>query len=284
MSIDWKIVPGAVWRTHQKKLRPIVDLDRISLRDLIGIDAQRDALLRNTVRFARGEPANNALLWGARGTGKSALVKAVINAAIPHGVRVIQIDRDDLGLLPDIVEDHLRGQPFRFVIFCDDLSFAAGDSSYRGLKSVLEGSIEPPPDNIRVYATSNRRHLVPEFNRDNEGAQVVETEIHYGDEVEEKISLADRFGLWLSFYPITQAHYLAIVDHLFANVEHKLAGNDSSGGDPDRSLLHGEALRFAQSKGGRSGRTARQFFNARAHANPAGPGLHTIADIKPESP
>jgi len=261
MSIDWKIVPGAIWRGHQQKLRPILDLDPVKLQNLLGIDQQRDALLLNTVRFARGEPSNNALLWGARGTGKSALVKAVINAAVSHGVRVVQIDRDDLNLLPDIVEDYLRGQPFRFIIFCDDLSFAPGDGSYRGLKTVLEGSIEKPAENVRVYATSNRRHLVPEFNSDNNAANVVGTEIHYGDEVEEKISLADRFGLWLSFYPITQDHYLAIVDHLFAEAG-SLSANDRAQGQPGTSALHAEALRFAQSKGGRSGRTARQFFNA----------------------
>ncbi len=255
MSIDWKLVPGAIWRTHQHKLRPVMELDPVQLADLLGIDNQRDALLLNTVRFARGQPANNALLWGARGTGKSSLVKAVINAGISHGIRVIQIDRDDLGLLPDIVEDHLRGLPYRFIVFCDDLSFNPGDYGYRALKSVLEGSIEMPAENVRVYATSNRRHLVPEYRSDNEQAQVAGTELHspalhYGDEIEEKISLADRFGLWLPFYPIPQDQYLAIVDHLFA------ASGDQAG-------LHAEALRFAQTKGGRSGRTARQFFNSR---------------------
>jgi predicted AAA+ superfamily ATPase len=268
MSIDWKVVPGAIWRSHQQRLRPIVDLDPVNLKDLIGIDTQRDALLQNTVRFARGESANNALLWGSRGTGKSALVKAVINVAVPHGVRVIQIDRDDLSLLPDIVEDHLRGHPFRFIVFCDDLSFAPGDNSYRGLKTVMEGSIELPASNVLVYATSNRRHLVSEFHSDNTGAQVVDTELHYSDEVEEKISLADRFGLWLSFYPITQAHYLAIVDHLFAGTapahgSDNVSGNDRPQGQAGSSSLHADALRFAQSKGGRSGRTAKQFFNSR---------------------
>lgn len=250
MSIDWKVIPGAIWRPHQQKLRPVVDLDPVSLSDLLGIDAQRDALLANTVRFAHGQPSNNALLWGARGTGKSSLVKAVVNAGIRHGIRVVQIDRDDLDRLPDIVEDHLRGQPFRFVVFCDDLSFAPGERGYRALKTVLEGAIETPADNVRVYATSNRRHLVPEFAADANGTQVVDTELHYSDEIEEKISLADRFGLWLSFYPISQDDYLAIVDHFFA------------GRDLPRATLHAEALRFAQTKGGRSGRTARQFFNA----------------------
>ena len=269
MTIDWKVVPGAIWRTHQKKLRPVFELDPVRIDDLLGIDAQRNALLANTVHFARGEPANNALLWGARGTGKSSLVKAVINAGISHGVRVVQIDSDDLGLLPDIVEDHLRGLPYRFIVFCDDLSFAPGEYGYRALKTVLEGSIERPADNVRVYATSNRRHLVPEYLSDNDASRVAGTEIHHSDEVEEKISLADRFGLWLSFYPIDQDQYLAIVDHPFAAAGHDekqdVAQNDRSGGLDGRTARHAEALRFAQTKGVRSGRTARQFFNACRH-------------------
>jgi len=267
MSLDWKVVPGAIWRSHQQRLRPVNDLDPVRVQDLLGIDAQRDALLLNTVRFARGEPANNALLWGARGTGKSSLVKAVVNAGVRHGIRVIQIDRDDLSVLPDIVEDHVRGLPWRFIIFCDDLSFNPGDYGYRALKSVLEGSIEPAPDNVRVYATSNRRHLVTEYASDNDNAQVVGTELHYGDEVEEKISLADRFGLTLSFHPISQDQYLAIVDHLFDALT--AAGHDQPADLADRATRHAEALRFAQAKGGRSGRSARQFFNAHARVVPA---------------
>lgn len=251
MTIDWKVVPGAIWRSHQQRLRPVVGIDTVRVQDLLGIDAQRDALLANTIRFARGQPSNNALLWGARGTGKSSLVKAVVNAGIPHGIRVVQIDRDDLGLLPDIVEDHLRGQPWRFIVYCDDLSFAPGDHGYRALKTVLEGSIEPPAPNVRVYATSNRRHLVPEYAADNDAARVSGTELHLGDELEEKISLADRFGLWLSFYPIDQDTFLAIVDHL-------AAGHVAL----DRATLHANALRYAQSKGVRSGRTARQYVDS----------------------
>lgn len=250
MSIDWQQVHGAIWHTRRQALRAVAQLDPVRLEDLVGVENQARALVANTLRFAGGEPANNALLWGARGTGKSAVVKAVINTCVGKGVRVVQVDRDDLAYLPDIVGD-LRAEPWRYIVFCDDLSFDAGDSGYRGLKTVLEGSIEQPAENVRVYATSNRRHLVPEFASDNNSAKVVETEIHYGDEVEEKISLADRFGLWLSFYPISQDHYLAIVDHLFAQ-----AGDISSPWE-----RHPDALRYAQEKGGRSGRTARQFFN-----------------------
>ncbi len=266
MSIDWKVVPGAVWRSHQQKLRPIVEIDPVRLTDLLGIDEQRDALLANTVRFAKGLPSNNALLWGARGTGKSSLVKAVVNSGLKHGIRVVQIDRDDLDRLPDIVEDHLRGQPWRFIVFCDDLSFNPGDYGYRALKTVLEGSIEAPAENVRVYATSNRRHLVPEYGSDNDGAQVVGTELHYRDEVEEKISLSDRFGLTLGFYPIDQAQYLAIVDLLHDSTA-QAAGNDQPLDAAARAALHADALRFAQTKGIRSGRSARQFINSR-HPRP----------------
>lgn len=250
MSIDWTCNTGAIWRPRAQQLRAVARIDPVQAGDLLGIDRQKQALLDNTARFVAGLPANNALLWGTRGTGKSSLVKAVVNAFSERGLRVVQVDRDDLVVLPDIV-DALRDQPFRFLVFCDDLSFAAGDQGYRALKSVLEGSIEPPAANVRVYATSNRRHLVASQRSDNEGVQVAGTELHYGDEVEEKVSLADRFGLWLSFYPITQDAYLAIVDHLAAL--HGVAG---------RPGLHADALRFAQDKTVRSGRTARQFIDA----------------------
>lgn len=260
MSIDWQHTPGALWRSHRRALKPVPALDPVRTDDLLGIDRQKAELLANTARFVAGQPANNALLWGARGTGKSSLVKAVANAFLGQGLRIVQIDRDDLLLLPEIV-DELRDQPFRFVIFCDDLSFAAGDAGYRALKTVLEGSIELPAGNVRIYATSNRRHLVPEYLADNEQSRVSGTEIHHGDEVEEKISLADRFGLWLSFYPIDQAQYLAIVDHLLAAAGHKLASNDRNRDPQGYAALQAEALRFAQTKGVRSGRTARQFCN-----------------------
>ncbi|MFZ5756362.1 MAG: ATP-binding protein [Pseudomonadota bacterium] len=259
--IDWAVIPGALWRSHRQQLKPVPALDPVRLDDLLGIEQQKHELVTNTERFMAGLPANNALLWGARGTGKSSLVKAVANAFTARGLRIVQVDRDDLILLPEIV-DQLRDQPYHFVIFCDDLSFAAGDAGYRALKTVLEGSIEAPAGNVRIYATSNRRHLVPEYLADNEQSRVSGTEIHHGDEVEEKISLADRFGLWLSFYPIDQESYLAIVDHLFAGSDGDLARNDRSAGLDGHTGRHAEALRFAQTKGVRSGRTARQFFNA----------------------
>lgn len=263
--IDWARIHGALWRSHSRRLKPVPVLDAVALDDLLGIERQKQELLANTDRFLAGLPANNALLWGSRGTGKSALVRAVAGAGIARGLRILQLDRDDLLMLPEII-DTLRGQPFRFVIFCDDLSFAAGDTGYRALKTVLDGSIEAPAANVLIYATSNRRHLVPECLADNGQSRVDGTEIHHGDEVEEKISLADRFGLWLSFYPITQEQYLAIVDHLFAGSRpgpgKQLARNDQPPGHVGHTGLHAEALRFAQTKGVRSGRTARQFFHA----------------------
>jgi len=248
MNLDWQNTQAAIWQPYSKSLRPVSRLDPIGLDQLVGIERQKQQLLDNTLRFLDGQPANNALLWGARGTGKSSLVKAVFNALRQRGLRLIEVDRDDLADLPQIV-DGIRALPQRFVIYCDDLSFGENERGYRHLKSVLEGSIELPPENVLVYATSNRRHLLPEALRDNLDTRVVQGEIHYGDAVEETLSLSDRFGLWLSFYAGSLEHYLGIVDALFA---------DRAG---DRAALHEAALTFAAARGNRSGRTARQFFN-----------------------
>lgn len=247
--INWEETPAAIWRKRKGRLRGVTDIDPIQLQNLIGIDHQITQLRQNTERFLRGLPANNALLWGARGTGKSALVKALLNEYKAQGLRLIQVDKDDLIDLPDMVDD-LRDQPFRFIIFCDDLSFEAGEHSYKPLKSILEGSIERPPQNLLLYATSNRRHLVPENMQDNLATEVTVREIHYGDAVEEKISLSDRFGLWLSFHAISLAGYLAIVEHYFQGYE------------GDRAVLLEAARLFALTRGSRSGRTAKQFHNA----------------------
>lgn len=247
-TIDWNRVHAAVWRPRKERLRPIRHIDPIGLDDLLGIDRQKAQLLRNTERFLDGLPANNALLWGARGTGKSSIIKALLNAYHFRGLRLIQVDKDDLVDLPEIVDD-IRDLPQRFIVFCDDLSFEEGDPAYKALKSVLEGSIESPPENIRVYATSNRRHLLPEYQEDNQKARRVGNEIHFPDSIEEKISLSDRFGLWLSFYPINQDEYLAIVDSLFPDYR----GN--------REELYLAAKQFALGRGCRSGRVAKQFYN-----------------------
>lgn len=249
MSIDWQQTHAAIWRPRKQVLRAVQDIDPVCLDDLLGIARQKALLLANTERFLTGQPANNALLWGARGTGKSSLIKAVFNALRGRGLRLVQVDKHDLLELSDIV-DEIRDLDHRFILFCDDLSFETEETEYKALKSVLEGSIERPPANIRVYATSNRRHLLPESMRDNLDSQVVNHELHYADAIEEKLSLSDRFGLWLSFHAIDQAQYLAIVDHLFA------------GYSGDRATLHREAIRFATQRGMRSGRVARQFYNS----------------------
>ena len=248
MLPQWDSVLAARWRPSRQLLKPVTALDPVVPDDLLGIDVQKQKLIDNTRRFLDGQPSNHALLWGSRGTGKSSLVKAVFNAFAADGLRLIEVDRDDLPGLPDIV-DELRDSQWRFLIYCDDLSFSDDSDGYRHLKTVIEGSIELPPENVRIYATSNRRHLVPEYMEDNLEAQNHGREIHFSDRVEERISLSDRFGLCLSFYPISEPDYFAIIDHLFPEVT-------------DREQLHVLARRFSMEKGVRSGRTARQFFNA----------------------
>ena len=249
-SISWDNTPAAIWRPKTESLRPVNHIDSIRFADLLGIDKQIATICKNTDQFLSKSPANNALLWGSRGTGKSSIIKALLNEYREQGLRVIEVDKADLVNLPEIV-DQIRNAPYRFIIYCDDLSFDEGESTYKALKSVMEGSIELPPENVLIYATSNRRHLLPEYMQDNDQSRVVGTEIHHGEAVEEKISLSDRFGLWLSFYPINQEQYLAMVDALFPNVA-----------TDKRQALHQEAIRFALAKGGRSGRAARQFYNA----------------------
>lgn len=249
--IDWNQTYAAIWRQRKEYLRPVKQLDPITLADLLGIDLHKQRLVNNTERFIAKQPANNALLWGARGTGKSSLIKALLNEYHNSGLRVIEVDKLDLCYLPEIVDD-VRELDYRFIIYCDDLSFETGDSYYKALKSVLEGSIESPPDNILLYATSNRRHLLPERMRDNLDTRLVDNEVHYSDAIEEQISLSDRFGLWLAFYPQNMANYLSIVDSLFV------------GYDGNRDALHQQALEFAKLRAAHSGRTARQFYNAYA--------------------
>jgi len=248
MSIDWNKVVAAVWRQQKGKLKPVSAVDPISLNSLVGIDRQKAELVRNTERFIKGLPTNNALLWGARGTGKSSLIKALLNEYQDKGLRLIEVFKNDLKNLPEIVDD-LRDQPQRFIIYCDDFSFEANDDSYVALKTVLEGSIEQPPENVLLYATSNRRHLVPEYMQDNLASEIIEGELHYSDAIEEKISLSDRFGLWLSFYQPNQEGYLEMVDSYFPDYQ------------GDREALHQEAKMFAASRASKSGRTAKQFFN-----------------------
>ena len=248
MNLDWNKTHAAIWRQQKLHLRPVTSIDPVLLGSLVGIDSQKDELVRNTERFIAGEPCNNALLWGSRGTGKSSLIKAVLNEFKAGGLRLIEVYKNDLHNLPDIV-DGIRGLPQKFIIFCDDFSFDENENTYMVLKTVLDGSIELPPDNIVLYVTSNRRHLMPEHMKDNLASEVVNGEIHYSDTIEEKISLSDRFGLWLSFYPPDIQGYLEIVDSYFPDYK----GN--------RADLHEAAKSFSMSRSSKSGRTAKQFFN-----------------------
>lgn len=254
-EIDWQQSLAARWQREGRGgfLQPLkVSLD-LRLSDLIGVDRQCEQLARNTQQFLQGLPANHALLWGARGTGKSSLVRALLAEHGPAGLRLIEIERDHLADLPRVVEQ-LAGLPQRFVLFCDDLSFEAGEGDYRMLKTVLDGSLERAPDNVLLYATSNRRHLVPEKESDNENWQRVEGELHPNEAVEDKIALSDRFGLWLSFYPFTQDHFLAVVRH-WLEVHAVQAGLHWQWSE----ALEKAAIRWALGRGNRNGRCAYQF-------------------------
>ena len=253
--VDWTQALAARWVREGRSgyLMPLeVSLD-MRLSDLIGVDLQRDQLGRNTRQFIDGLPANHALLWGSRGTGKSSLIRALLAEYAALGLRLIEIERDHLGDLPRVVEQ-LQKLPQRFVLFCDDLSFESGEGDYRVLKSVLDGSLEQAPDNVLLYATSNRRHLVPEKESDNANWQQVDGELHPSEAVEDKIALSDRFGLWLSFYPFTQDHYLNVVEHWIT----QLALKSGLSWQRDENLDKA-AVRWATGRGNRNGRCAYQF-------------------------
>jgi predicted AAA+ superfamily ATPase len=237
-----------VWIADTEELAPVAEVNRVDLTLLLGIERQAEVLLENTRRFAAGLPANNALLWGARGTGKSSLVKAVharVNEASPGVLVLVEVHREDIATLPRLLHT-LRQAPRRFVLFCDDLSFDGRDSAYKSLKAVLEGGIEGRPANVLFYATSNRRHLMPREMIDNERS----TAINPAEAVEEKVSLSDRFGLWLGFHPIDQATYLRIVAGYASSFHLPIAAAE----------LQSEALSWAAMRGGRSGRVAWQFI------------------------
>lgn len=254
-TVDWSRAMAARWVREGRSgyLMPLeVSLD-MRLSDLIGVDLQREQLGRNTRQFIDGLPANHALLWGSRGTGKSSLIRALLSEYARVGLRLIEIERDHLGDLPRVVE-LLQRLPQRFVLFCDDLSFEAGESEYRVLKSVLDGSLEQAPDNVLLYATSNRRHLVPEKESDNADWKHVDGELHPSEAVEDKIALSDRFGLWLSFYPFTQEHYLNVVEHWITQLA--LAAGLTWQRDEE---LDKQAIRWATGRGNRNGRCAYQF-------------------------
>lgn len=248
-QVDLHAADAFVWNAARATLQPVPRVNRIDMGLLRGIDRMRDTLADNTERFARGLPANNALLWGARGMGKSSLVKAVhaeINAwpGTPP-LKLVEIHREDVESLP-VLMSQLRDADARFIVFCDDLSFDGDDTSYKSLKAALEGGIEGRPPNVILYATSNRRHLLPRDMMENESA----TAINPGEAVEEKVSLSDRFGLWLGFHKCSQDDYLSMV---YGYADH-------FGLDLPRDRIRAEALEWAMTRGARSGRTAWQFI------------------------
>ena len=253
--IDWASCHAANWHrsTFAGTMEPVPSIEGIHLDDLLGIDAQKRVLEENTRQFLAGLPANNALLWGVRGTGKSSLVRALLHAYVDQGLRIIQVDKDDLVSLPAIVEE-VKGQPYRFLVFSDDLSFESGDASYKVLKSALDGSVYGLPDNVLIYVTSNRRHLVPEYESDNRGAMLVEGEVHHGEAVEEKISLSGRFGLWVGFHPFSQDLYVDVTRRWVAKLCEKVGAPLGWTGEAEAA-----AVLWAQRKGDRSGRIAYQF-------------------------
>ncbi|WP_153111127.1 ATP-binding protein [Propionivibrio limicola] len=248
---DWQAAVAFRWRKrgHAGHLHPILRTPSIRLADLQDIDDQKARIDANTRQFVHGRPANNVLLTGARGSGKSSLIKALLNEYANNGLRLIEVEKGDLVDLPEIIE-LVDGRPERFVVFCDDLSFDAGDATYKALKVVLDGSLSAAPDNVLIYATSNRRHLMPEYFEENLESHRVGEEIHPGEAIEEKISLSERFGLWLSFYPFDQDAYLTIAAHWlrsFGCSEAEIAAAER------------DALNWALMRGSRSGRVAWQF-------------------------
>ena len=251
-NIAWESAVAFRWRTRQGRgyLQPVPNISLIGLDDLQNIERQKQLIEQNTRQFVMSQPANNVLLTGARGTGKSSLIKACLNEFKDQGLRLIEVDKDDLHDLGDIV-DLITARPERFIVFCDDLSFEEGESGYKALKVALDGSIAAQSDNVLIYATSNRRHLLPEYMSDNESYKHTnDGEIHPGEVIEEKISLSERFGLWVSFYPFKQDDYLSIVAHWM-----KHFGRN----DDDVAAARGDALVWALERGSRSGRVAWQF-------------------------
>ena len=250
---DWQASHAFRYRKRSSghgALEPVRHVATIALEDLQEIDGQKDRIRQNTEHFVQGLPANNVLLTGARGTGKSSLVKACLNAYASHGLRLIEVDKADLVDLPDIV-DVVAGRPEKFIVYCDDLSFEDGEPGYKALKSILDGSVSAASPNVLIYATSNRRHLLPEYMKENLSyTHTADGEVHPGEVVEEKISLSERFGLWISFYPFSQDEYLTIVAQWLASF-----------GVPPQAIeaARPQALVWALERGSRSGRVAHQF-------------------------
>lgn len=246
-AIAWRWIAASDARNRTGHLQPVFAPHQLSLADLLGIERQKNLLQRNTLQFLHGLPCNNALLWGARGTGKSSLVKALLNEYAEQGLRLVEVDARELMDLPTVVAP-LQERKERFILFVDDLSFDADDNNYRTLKAALDGSVAVAPENVLIYATSNRRHLIPEYHSDNADSQIIDGELHHGEAVEEKISLSERFGIWLAFHPFSQKLYLEVVSHCLQHSDIEMTEE-----------VQRLALRWALLRGNRSGRVAAQF-------------------------
>ena len=246
---DWSAASAFRWSHLQRELSPVANFQRIGLADLLGIDNQKQRIQQNTLQFVRGGTANNVLLSGARGTGKSSLVKALLNEYAAQGLRVIQIDKQGLVDLPLIIS-MVQGRAERFILYCDDLSFNADEDGYQTLKAALDGDLVAFSDNLLIYATSNRRHLMPDYMSDNLATKYEGDDIHPAESVEEKVSLSERFGLWISFYPFSQDEYLSVAAHWLEHHGWQQGMNEE---------VRRACLQWSLSRGSRSGRVAGQF-------------------------
>ncbi len=253
--INWSTCTAANWRRHSFSgyLEPVRVTDTTMLKELLGVEEQKDIMVNNTRQFLAGLPANNALLWGSRGSGKSSLVKALLNEFATEGLRFIQVEKEDLIYLSEIFTA-VENQPYRFILLCDDLTFEVGELSYKMLKSALDGSVYSAPENVLIYVTSNRRHLLPEYESDHLGGKFVKGELQQSEAMEEKVSLSDRFGIWVAFYAFSQDRYL---DAVRLNVEKECTLRNVT--IPWSSDIERDAIQWSHDKSKRCGRTAYQF-------------------------
>lgn len=254
-QIDWEHCTAANWRRHSFSgyLEPVRVTDTTTLKELLGVEEQKEIMVSNTRQFLAGLPANNALLWGSRGSGKSSIVKALLNEFAPQGLRFIQVEKEDLIYLSEIFTA-VENQPYRFILLCDDLTFEVGELSYKMLKSALDGSVYSAPENVLIYVTSNRRHLLPEYESDHLGGKFVKGELQQSEAMEEKVSLSDRFGIWVAFYAFSQDRYL---DAVRLNFEKESGMQNVT--IPWSSDIERDAIQWSHDKSKRCGRTAYQF-------------------------